>query len=137
MLEVKQNCFWNLRMLQLSQNVSLQRLETVRKTLLCSRSEIKKWSPFLAIPETARFSAPVQLAVKMTFSGLWIPKNSAIAVRTSKTASAAARESLWPLLPGLPPYSFMHRVISLITDGGLGKVVAALSKYIICVASWG
>jgi hypothetical protein len=69
--------------------------------------------------------------VKITFSGFVPPKNEDISLRASNTAFAAASASGCALLPGLPPIFFKQFTIARTTSGGFGKVVAALSKYII------
>ena len=55
-------------------------------------------------------------------------KSSAARVLARKSLSAARSAILWLPLPGFPQYCEMHRSVSLITDGGFGKVVAALSR---------
>ena len=59
------------------------------------------------------------------------PKNEAVSLLASYTASAAASASGWAPLPGFPPNFLIQSVIPRMTSGGFGKVVAALSKYII------
>ena len=65
--------------------------------------------------------------MKTTFSGS-APKNEAAASRAEYTRSAVFNESLWPLLPGFPPYRTFALTIDFETVSGFGYVVAALSK---------
>ena len=65
------------------------------------------------------FNALVQLPVKTTFSGC-APKNSATVSLVKYICSAVFIESLWPLLPGFPPYIKFALSMALETISGFG-----------------
>ena len=76
----------------------------------------------------ARFSASVQLPVKITRSGRSKPSSSAASSRQALTTRPAHRDSRCPLRPGLAPSFSSVPAMARATCGGLGKLVAALSK---------
>ena len=104
---------------------------TGRRTLLCSIFVVMTPSPGRISPERTLFIACVALYEKITFSCFDVPKRAHIPLLVSNTASADFNASACALLPGFPQYSFIHFAIDLTTEEGFGKVVAALSRYII------
>ena len=75
----------------------------------------------------AMFSAMVELGVKHTWSGRRQPNSPASFSRRPYTVLAAARASGWTPRPQLPQPS-IAAVTASATPGGLGRVVAALSR---------
>ena len=73
------------------------------------------------------FSASVELAVRQTWSGCGQPNSAASASRAAKIGRAAARLSAWALRPLLPMVCMACTTASM-TQGGLRRVVAALSR---------
>src|SRR5659263_726050 len=103
-----------------------------RITALCSSEEVTTCPPFISAPFKARLIEYVAFWVKATHSGPVALKSSAAASLHLYISSAAAIESLCPLLPGFAPRFNIKSYTVLLTDKGFGNVVAALSMYIIC-----
>ena len=98
-----------------------------RSTELCSRQVVTAWSPCFSVPRMARSKASVQFLVKTTRSKPYPPKREESSSLHAKTRSAAASESLCPLLPGLAQQR-MAASTALKTEGALFPPVAAWSR---------
>ena len=71
------------------------------------------------------------MRVKTTFSGSPDRVKAAILSRHSNTVLAEESARACAPLPGLPPARSKACATAALTDGGFGKLVAALSKYIV------
>ena len=76
----------------------------------------------------AMFSDSVQLRVKITCSGDAAPKKKAALSLHFSTMRPASMASRCPPRPGFAPWFCRDSVIARMTEGGLGKLVAALSR---------